>query len=371
MNPVICEYSSCDNSSWGITAAKCALHCIFSYLFRNVLRKINRREQTISVGWNRKFLHRKVREQYPVKVIVRVPATTANMGSGFDTIGMALNVWSEYHVEVSDNFEVINDGEDAELVPMDKTNLVCQAVEVVYKRAGLSVPPLKFTLFNKIPFARGLGSSSAAIIGGLLAGVALSGYEVQDQEEELLNMAAEIEGHSDNVAPALYGGIRIGILKEDRLWATQPVNLPPHIRCVCFIPAAIGTTAAARAVLNDMVKRSDAVFNIGRVAWLVNCLATENITGLKHGVEDVLHQPQRATSVYPYFQAVASAASAGGADAVYLSGAGPTIIALVHDSILVQCVSQAMEKTANEIRLAGTILITEPTLIGAHVADLT
>lgn len=317
------------------------------------------------------------------KVTVRVPATTANMGSGFDTIGMALDIWSEIHVEKSEMFSItcVN-GECDQNVPLDESNLVCRAVKEIYEKAGIPMPPLKYALVNNIPFARGLGSSSAAIIGGLLVGVALTGYNMDstyhNRMEELLDIAATIEGHPDNVAPALYGGIRIGIYSNGH-WMTQAVHLPSNFACVCFIPDEIGTTAAARAVLHDEIPRKDAVFNIGRVAWLVNCLTTENFSSLKYGVEDALHQSQRANSVYPYFHAISAAATFAGADGVYLSGAGPTIIALIHNfsgnsgnvssHASIQQVSQSMSAKAKELGAEGKILVTMPSRQGAQIVS--
>ena len=215
------------------------------------------------------------------KVVVRVPATSANVGPGFDTIGMALDIWSEFTVERSDKFEIICEGEGSYDMPLDETNLVCLGMSAAFKAAGKPVPTLKYKLLNRIPYARGLGSSSAAIIGGLVAGLVLAGHRVPAWgSEELLNMACEIEGHPDNVAPALYGGIQLGIHNGTR-WTTERVNLPPGLQCVCFIPDVIGKTSTARAALPEFISRKEAVFNIGRVAWLVNALATSNLDNLR------------------------------------------------------------------------------------------
>ena len=258
------------------------------------------------------------------KVVVRVPATSANMGPGFDAIGMAVDMWSTITVERSDKFEIICEGEGSHDMPLDETNLVCSSLCVAFKKAGKPVPLLKYHLVNRIPYARGLGSSSAAIVGGLLAGCVLAGHRVPTWgSEELLNMAAEIEGHPDNVAPALYGGIQLGIHTGTR-WMTERVNMPPGLQCVCFIPNTIGKTSTARGVLSDTITRKEAVFNIGRVAWLINALASNNIDQLRYGVEDALHQPQRGAAVYPHLYPIIEAAVEAGANAAYLSGAGNT-----------------------------------------------
>jgi homoserine kinase len=224
------------------------------------------------------------------KVVVRVPATSANLGPGYDTLGMAVDMWSEFTVERAEKFEIICEGEGSHDMPLDETNLVCLGMRAAFDAAGKSVPPLRYHLKNRIPYARGLGSSSAAIVGGLVAGLVLAGHTLPAWgEEALLNMAAQIEGHPDNVAPAVYGGIQLGIHAEGR-WMTERVNLPPGLQLVCFIPDAIGKTSTARGVLSDEITRKDAVFNIGRVALLINALASNNIDQLRHGCDDALHQ---------------------------------------------------------------------------------
>ena len=314
------------------------------------------------------------------RVVVRVPATSANLGPGFDAIGMALDMWSEFTVERSDKFEVICEGEGAHDMPLDDTNLVCFGLKAAFQKAGKEVPILKYRLVNGIPYARGLGSSSAAIVGGLVAGCVLAGHRVPMWgSEELLNMAAEIEGHPDNVAPVLYGGIQLGIHTGER-WMTERVNLPPGLQCVCFIPDAIGKTSTARGVLSDTITRKEAVFNIGRVAWLINALASNNIDQLRYGVEDALHQPQRGAAVYPHLYPIIQAAEQAGASAAYLSGAGPTVMAITSGAsgdIFTQRaqervdskVAAAMLAAAAECGTVGQVFITAPVEQGAYVVS--
>lgn len=314
------------------------------------------------------------------KVIVKVPATSANLGPGFDAIGMALDMWSEYTIERSDKFEIICEGEGAWDMPLDESNLVCFGLRAAFQHAGLPVPTLKYHLVNNIPYARGLGSSSAAIVGGLVAGLVLAGHQVKAWgSEELLNMAAEIEGHPDNVAPAIYGGIQLGIHTGVR-WMTERVNLPPGLQCVCFIPEQIGKTSTARGVLKDTITRKEAVFNIGRVAWLINALATNNIDQLRYGVEDALHQPQRAAAVYPHLIPIIKAAVEAGASAAYLSGAGPTVMAITSGAsgdIFTQRNKERVDKKVAEAMLQaalacgtkGKVYITSPVEHGAYVVS--
>lgn len=314
------------------------------------------------------------------RVVVRVPATSANLGPGFDAIGMALDMWSEFTVERSDKFDVICEGEGSHDMPLDETNLVCFGVAAAFRKAGKPMPLLRYHLVNRIPYARGLGSSSAAIVGGLIAGLVLAGHRVPTWgSEELLNMAAEIEGHPDNVAPALYGGIQLGIHTGER-WMTERVNVPPGLQCVCFIPEAIGKTSTARGVLSNTITRKEAVFNIGRVAWLINALATNNIDNLRYGVEDALHQPQRAAAVYPHLNPIIEAAVSAGASAAYLSGAGPTVMALtsgLSGDIFTQRakervdtkVAEAMLEAARKCGTKGNVYITNPVVYGATVVS--
>jgi homoserine kinase len=293
---------------------------------------------------------------------------------------MAVDMWSEYTIERSDRFEVICEGEGSYDMPLDESNLVCLGLKAAFDRAGKRVPTLRYHLVNRIPYARGLGSSSAAIVGGLVAGFVLAGYRVPIWgSEELLNLAADIEGHPDNVAPALYGGIQLGIHTGVR-WMTERVNIPQGLQCVCFIPETVGKTSTARGVLADTVSRKEAVFNIGRVAWLINALATNNIDQLRYGVEDALHQPQRAAAVYPHLDPLIRAAVESGASAAYLSGAGPTVMALTSGAsgdIFTQRAKERVDMKVAEAMLAaaercgtrGQVYITAPVQQGAEVVS--
>jgi len=257
------------------------------------------------------------------KVTVRVPATSANLGPGYDTIGMALDMWSEITVERADRFEIVAEGEGADDVPKDESNLVVTGMKAAFAAAKKPMPLLKYHCINRIPYARGLGSSSAAIVAGLIAGLVLAGHQLPCWgSEELLQLAACIEGHPDNVAPAIYGGIQLGIHTGER-WTSERVNTPPGIQLVLFIPDFIGKTSDARGVLDSKVERKDAVYNIGRVAWLVNALSTSNLDNLRFGVEDALHQPQRGKAVYKHLYPLIEAANAAGANGCFLSGRVP------------------------------------------------
>ncbi|KAI9911739.1 hypothetical protein PsorP6_008773 [Peronosclerospora sorghi] len=322
-------------------------------------------------------------------VVVRVPATTANMGPGFDTIGMALDIWTEISVEVvasrqddapnSCRFTLSNEGEGATELPRDESNLVIVGIKAAFKAAGEDLPDhLKVHCKNRIPFARGLGSSSAGIVGGIIAGLALAGMRLPVHgREELLQLASEIEGHPDNVAPAIYGGLQLGIFADDR-WYSSRVQIPDDLQCVVFIPDSTGPTSVARAILPTDVSRKDAVFNIGRAAIFVNAFRSGNLDELRYATQDMLHQPQRGASQYPHLEPLINAALNAGAHGSFLSGAGPTVLAITSGragDIFTQelaerqenRVANAMRETAAALGVPGCVFITNPEHRGAYI----
>ncbi|TYZ59439.1 hypothetical protein PybrP1_012778 [[Pythium] brassicae (nom. inval.)] len=320
-------------------------------------------------------------------VVVRVPATTANMGPGFDTIGMALDIWTEISVEIlppaadgTRRLVLTNEGEGADELPTDDSNLVIVGLRAAYGAAGEELPPnLKVHCKNRIPFARGLGSSSAGIVGGIIAGLALSGMRLPVRgKEELLQFASQIEGHPDNVAPAIYGGLQLGIHADGR-WYSSRVQIPDGLQCVVFIPDSTGPTSVARAILPPKVDRKDAVFNIGRAAILVNAFRSGNLDELRFATQDMLHQPQRGAAQYPHLYPLIEAALAAGAHGCFLSGAGPTVLAITSGrsgDIFTQKlaerqenkVADAMRQTAAAIGVEGCVFITNPEHRGAYIA---
>lgn len=310
-------------------------------------------------------------------VCVRVPATTANMGPGFDCLGMALDVWNELTVERSDEFLITIEGEGTDNIPKDSTNLVCSGLAYAFKAAGKDVPILKYHLKNRIPFCRGLGSSSAAIIAGLVAGLVLSGHELPVKgSEELLQLACEIEGHPDNVAPALYGGLQIGIHTGSR-WYTSRVSTPYGMQCVVFVPDFTTGTKESRQMLKDMVPMTDAVFNIGHTAMMINAFTTGNFAELKYAAQDKLHQPIRGT-VLKHLDPLIEASVAAGAHACFLSGSGSSVLAITsgakgdiysqkNNERMERKVADSMIAAAKAIGVTGRVFLTNPTTIGAHV----
>mgnify|MGYP001176289095 CR=1 FL=1 len=309
------------------------------------------------------------------KVSVRVPATTANMGPGFDCLGLALDIWSELSVERGP-FSVTMNGEGgvADSMPLDRTNLVVIAAEAAFEAAGKSVPELMYRSGNGIPYSRGLGSSSAAIVAGLLAGTALA--EVAFEQEHLIKLAADLDGHPDNVAPAILGGMCVGVQTEldaeldvdprPGRWITNRIKLPDDLQAVIFVPEVEGPTREARALLSHEVSRADAVFNAGRTALMVSAFASGNYDLLRYASEDRLHQPARST-VYPAMNRLIESSYAGGAHAAFLSGAGPSVVALTTSREMT--VIYEMHEAARQHNLPGKTIVARPAATGAYVVN--
>lgn len=279
----------------------------------------------------------------------------------------------------SDVFEITAEGEGAEEMPKDETNLLVLGCQKAFAAAGnKEMPVLKYHVVSRIPYARGLGSSSAAIVAGIIAGLVLAGHRLPCWgSEALLQIAAGIEGHPDNVAPVIYGGIQIGIHNGTR-WVTERVPCPAGLQLVMFIPNFIGKTSDARGVLEETVSRADCAFNISRVAFLIHALCMGNLDNLKWGVQDRLHQPQRGAKLYKYLYPMIEAAENAGASCAFLSGAGPTVMALTSGAsgdIFAQRekersdldVARAMIRAAEQFGIRGKMLVTSASNEGARV----
>ncbi len=280
-------------------------------------------------------------------VRVRVPASSANLGPGFDALGLALALYNEVTARESDAISVSVEGEGAGKVPTGEQNVVVRAVRAVYEAAGRRFPGCTLTCLNRIPLARGLGSSAAAWVGGLLAGNALLGSPLD--RAAVLALAARAEGHPDNVAAALYGGLTVACARPGGITAVS-LPVPGHLRWVVLIPEITSATAEARAVLPQTVPRADAVFNVQRVALLLASLQADRPESLRLALEDRLHEPYRL-SLFAWMSDVARAARQAGALGCVLSGAGPSLLAVVSGDT--QAVAQAMEAALRQAGIAG------------------
>ena len=298
----------------------------------------------------------------PDRITVKVPATTANLGPGFDAMGMALDLWNTVTV-TEGNSGVSIEGEGEDELPRDESNVVVSGINSALRALGADAPEFAVRCENRIPLARGLGSSSAATVAGLLAGLAMAGRAAE--QRLLFDLAADIEGHPDNAAPAVYGGCCISVKDSDG-WVVDQAPLPSDLNTVAFIPEVSTNTSEARAVLPDKVSREDAVFNLGRTALFVNALATGRLELLRHATEDRLHQPQRG-KFFPAMKNIIRAALDGGAHGAFLSGAGPTVMALTTGREVT--VLYEMSEAARKSSAPGRAVVLRPALTGAHVVQ--
>ncbi|MCW2758928.1 MAG: homoserine kinase, partial [Nocardioidaceae bacterium] len=261
------------------------------------------------------------------RVTVTVPATSANLGPGFDSLGLALDLRDTLVAEVTDGpLEIVVEGEGTDDVPLDPGHLVHRAMVVGFEWLGVPVPALSLRCRNVIPHARGLGSSSAAIVGGLVLARALvlGGARILS-DTALLDLANALEGHPDNVAPALLGGFTVAVTEDGRV-AVARLAVADGIGAVAFVPPAGVETKVARGLLPAVVPHADAAANAGRTALLVAAL-TGDPTLLMPATRDWLHQEYRRPAM-PGSLALVDALRADGVAAV-VSGAGPTVLALL------------------------------------------
>jgi homoserine kinase len=262
----------------------------------------------------------------PEPVRVSVPATSANLGPGFDALGLALGLRDRLEAEVTDSgLVVVVDGAGADEVPRDERHLVVRAMRACFAELGVQPPGLRLTCHNAIPHARGLGSSSAAIVAGVwLARELVAGGRLLLDDETLLDLAARLEGHPDNVAPALLGGFVISGQDDDGAFFATRSAVDPRIGAVVFVPPDPVSTEAARGLLPEQVSHRDAAANAGRAALLVAALAGQP-EALLRATQDRLHQDHREPAM-PASLALVRALRADGVPAV-VSGAGPTVLA--------------------------------------------
>ncbi|WP_460800482.1 homoserine kinase [Microbacterium sp. GXF6406] len=259
-------------------------------------------------------------------VQVQVPATSANLGPGFDTLGLALSVYDELTVTALEpgSLEIEVTGSGAEEIPRDASNLVVRSIEHVYRDAGREMPGLRIVADNAVPHGRGLGSSGAAVTAGVLAAKGLLAGEVDFTDADLLRLATELEGHPDNVAPALFGGLTIAWTGEN---GPQHKKLLVHrgVAPLVLVPERTMSTSLARSLQPPHFSREDAVFNVSRTALLIAALM-QSPELLLDATADRLHQDYRAEAM-PETHTLVKALRAAGFAAV-VSGAGPSVLVL-------------------------------------------
>ena len=302
---------------------------------------------------------------WPERVRVEAPASSANLGPGFDALALALDLWLRVTLTPLDagaeSLEV--EGEGADEIGMDAGNRFLIGLEHGLEEFGLDPPVMRIEMSNAIPLARGLGSSAAASVAGLRAAEALAGEDIG--EPRLLELATDIEGHPDNASAALLGGFVIS--------SERPARFDPPMSLVAalFIPDVTLRTARMRDLLPENVSHTDAAHNVGRAAMVVAALTSGSRLDLLTAMsDDRLHEPYRLAH-FPQLPDLVRAAREAGALGAALSGAGSTVIALTDDETIAQRAADAMAGAAAGLDLNGRALVVRPVVHGARLVERT
>ena len=290
---------------------------------------------------------------------VRVPASSANLGPGFDSFAIALPLLAEFEARPARAWSVDANGEG---IPAGEDNLFVIAARAVGKAARANVPAQHVEQRSAIPIARGLGASAAAIVGGAVTANALLGEPLD--RRTLLRVASEVEGHADNVAAALYGAFTVTLPEDGGPFATRIV-FPRTWRICVYVPNSTLTTDKARGVLSPQVSRDDAIFNLAHAAALVAAVLRADGALLSLAMSDRLHQPARM-SLVPALAEIIAAARGAGAFGAALSGAGPSVLAIAPTRLAPRVVS-AMEETAEVHDVGGRGRVLRVRAAGAQV----
>jgi homoserine kinase len=303
------------------------------------------------------------------RVTVEVPATSANLGAGYDCLGVALGLFNRVEVEVRSwsrgEIELTVGGEGEGELPGDRSNRTVLGIEAVMREVRGEIPEgvgWRIETHNEIPLARGLGSSAAATVAGLVAGNTLLGEPLTTAD--LLRLATAIEGHPDNAAAAILGGFTVCALTDDGIESLR-FDAPRDLRAVLFIPEVRLATDEMRAALPDKVPLADAVANLSRVAIGVAGLALGRFDLLRVLTVDRLHEPYRAAA-YPQLPQLVAAARKAGAIGACLSGAGSTILAFSDSVRTIMRIEAAFGAAAADTDLPGRIAVVSPRNLGAH-----
>lgn len=274
-------------------------------------------------------------------VKVTVPASTANIGPGFDTLGLALNLYNEYI------FEEIEKGLIIEGCPEaynNKDNLVYKAFSITAQKLGKKIKGLKISMKTDIPVSRGLGSSSSCIVGGVFGANAL--YKGTLSKDELFEIAVMIEGHPDNIAPCVYGGLTASMVEKDKPY-TVHYNISDKLKFCALIPNFETSTKEARKILPKKVLFSDAVFNISRVSVLLKALEEGDMNLISMALKDKIHQIYRATFIHE-LDDVAEICIVDGSSAIFISGSGPTLMNIITDDKFSEKIKDGISKLKYE-----------------------
>ena len=295
----------------------------------------------------------------PNSLTLRVPATTANLGPGFDCLGLALDMWNEISIELAgEDVRIRIEGEGVGQLPQDNSNLILRAAKRLYDREKQPFPKgISLRCKNAIPTCSGLGSSASAVIAGLCAARKLLHSQISD--EDLLSLAAEFEGHADNAAACLLGGLVI-VNKAQNSWIVEKVPIQP-LKAVIVLPEVKLSTQEARAALPASIVRQDAVDNIARTTLLIYALREGRKDLLKHAMQDHVHQPYRLKLI-PGAEAALQAAYDAGAYGAALSGAGPSLIAFGDENL--EEIGKAMQRAFSDKAVSSKVYLIASSAVG-------
>lgn len=305
-----------------------------------------------------------------MKIHVKVPATTANLGPGFDALGLALDLWNEAQFIPTNDKQIslTIKGEGRDKLPTDTNNAIVEAALQVYDLVGKPCHGMRIHCANRVPLGSGLGSSSAAMLTGMLGANAMLGEPFS--HEEVLKLAIETEGHPDNVAPAMLGGLVASIIHESHVISLRLTltgqRTPIHITVV--LPDFDFPTQQARAILPEQVERKDAIYNISRAVIVTEAFRVGDLNMLGEAMTDALHQPYRIPLI-PGAQAAMDAMKRAGASAVALSGAGPSLIAFSSERETI--IGEAAQRAFAESGLGSRVFKLRISRKGAEVHEHT
>lgn len=300
------------------------------------------------------------------KVTVRVPATSANCGPGFDCLGLACTLYNEFTYErlpLEQGVQVVSEGQGSGQLPEGRSNLAAQSYFTLWEKLKQPETGLKITCRIRVPVSRGLGSSSTAIVAGLTAANTLAGNPLT--KPELVTEATKIEGHPDNVAPAILGGITVNVMEDGRVESLK-ISLAKPLKLVVLVPEMQLPTSRARAALPKEVSHKDAVYNTSRAALLVGSLMSGDYEFLTTALEDRLHQPYRLPLIPGAKEALEAARKAGAYNGI-ISGAGSTLMAYVPQDGDPMKVGRAMEEPFIKRNIGTTIHLLDIDADGAKV----
>ena len=296
---------------------------------------------------------------------IKVPASTSNLGPGFDTLSLALDWHNEF------TFKLLNEGLkinqiNSNKLPEDSTNLVYRSFCEVYKKLKKTLPGVEISINSQIPLAAGLGSSASAIVSGLLAANSFNGNSLN--RDEILSLATRLEGHPDNCAAAIYGGLTVSVSFDEKVYVSQ-FPWPKELLVVLLVPDFDLPTRISRELLPPKIPFGDATFNVSRTAYLLSSLLSKDWNGLRIGFQDRLHQPFRKDLI-PGMESVLNEAMVEGALGATLSGAGPTLVAFVNDTNKAEIIGKTMLNKWAEFKIKSEYKIVSVASEGAKVETL-